>query len=469
MFQPWRLKLREAEVALKAGRLEEAYRLISQGDLREFLPAKKLLAELARRFAERGQAHAARGESLAGWNDFAFAGKLGADDEKLAALRKQLIDQGLAEADEYLQAGNVEACLARLDALERRQATREIRQLKQLARRVEEARRRGRRGEFAQAEESLNAAAALRPDLKILGEGLQTCREKQAAFRTLDEQLHAALSSQDWTRVLATADQLLELAPEYTVALDARRRAWSAVGMAAVGRSPGPGVQAVARAPRGLRRAEALPRLVTSMSDPQPALEDALHTPGRRFLLWIDGVGGYLVCEADEVLVGQPGQVDVPILGDLSRQHVKISRNGEGYLLAPFRRTAVNGRPVAGMTSLTDGSLIELGEGVKLRFRRPHPLSATARLEFVSHHRTQPSADGVLLLAESCILGPADSHHVTCHGWSRQVVLFRQEGELCCRTSGAFQIDGITCPGTGRLAPGSRVSGDDFSLSLEAI
>jgi hypothetical protein len=213
MFQPWRLKLREAEEALKGGRLEEASRLLNQGDLQEFLPAKRLLAELARRFAERGQAHVARGESLAGWHDMERAGKLGADDEKLAALRKELIDHGLAEAEQYLQAGNLEACLARLDALERRQATREVRQLKQVARRVEEARRRGHRGQFALAEESLAAALVLRPDLAMLEEAQEAARQKQAACRQLDEQLHAALSRQDWTAVLAAADQLLELAP----------------------------------------------------------------------------------------------------------------------------------------------------------------------------------------------------------------------------------------------------------------
>lgn len=48
---------------------------------------------------------------------------------------------------------------------------------------------------------------------------------------------------------------------------------------------------------------------------------------GPRFLLWVDGVGGYLVCLADEVVIGQAiphGGADVPIQGDLSRLHATI-------------------------------------------------------------------------------------------------------------------------------------------------
>ena len=42
--------------------------------------------------------------------------------------------------------------------------------------------------------------------------------------------------------------------------------------------------------------------------------------PSDNFMLWVDAVGGFWVCMADEVLLGQPvrsGSVDVPILGDI--------------------------------------------------------------------------------------------------------------------------------------------------------
>ena len=65
-----------------------------------------------------------------------------------------------------------------------------------------------------------------------------------------------------------------------------------------------------------------------------------------------------------------------------------------------------------------------------LRYRLPHPLSTTARLELASRHRTQPWADGVLLMGNSCVLGPNLRNHVVCRDWSEDVVLYRQADRL---------------------------------------
>jgi hypothetical protein len=190
-------------------------------------------------------------------------------------------------------------------------------------------------------------------------------------------------------------------------------------------------------------------------------------------LLWVDGVGGYLVCTSNEVTLGQPvpgTQVDVPILADISRRHATIRRDSENYLLDPLRPVKINGRTIEGPTTLTDGSLIELGSGLQLRFRRPHPLSATARLDFVSRHRSQPAADGILLLADSCILGPGNGAHVPCRNWSHDLLIYQQEDQLYCRTTGKLEIDGVAVPdANGPISRKSRLTGDDFSLTLEEI
>lgn len=197
-----------------------------------------------------------------------------------------------------------------------------------------------------------------------------------------------------------------------------------------------------------------------------------MEQSGPRFLLWVDAVGGFLVCLGNEVVLGQPvaGQsVDVPILGDLSARHAVIRRVGEGYLLEPLRTVRIDGREIQQRTSLVDGQIIELGSAVKLRFRRPHPLSASARLEFVSRHRTQPSADAVLLVAESCVLGPSTSSHVPCRKWSEEVVLYRRGAQLFCRAPSAIEVDGQPCPAGGPLTMSSAVVGDDFALRLEPL
>jgi hypothetical protein len=191
-----------------------------------------------------------------------------------------------------------------------------------------------------------------------------------------------------------------------------------------------------------------------------------------RLLLWVDGVGGYLVCLGDEIVLGQPSSEsnpEVPILADLSRRHAVIRREGEGYTIEAIRSVKVEGRIVTKTAPLFDGSAIELGEGVRLRFSKPHPLSNTARLEFVSRHRTQPSTNGVLLMADSCILGPAKTSHVVANRWEHEVVLFRSGNELGCRTSAKIAVDGATRQGRCSLKPKSRVEGEEFAFAIEPL
>jgi hypothetical protein len=189
-------------------------------------------------------------------------------------------------------------------------------------------------------------------------------------------------------------------------------------------------------------------------------------------MLWIDAVGGYWVCQGNDVTLGQPDRqasADVPILGDLSSRHARIRRDDEGYLIEALHEVRIDDRQVEHVGWLREGNRIQLGATVRLLFRRPHPLSATARLDFVSRHRTQPSADAALLMAETCVLGPKRHAHIVCPDWSREVIIYRRGPALYCRAAGTFTIDGISCNGSGPITRNSRIEGSGFSFNLEAI
>jgi len=476
MLQPWRLKLREADEAYQGGRLEEAGRLLCESGVREFLPAKQLLAKVAGQLVERAQRRAAGGQSSAGWRDLEAARDWGADADAVSTLEQTFVERRLAEAEAYLAAGEPAAAVSRLDELARQgDAGRQTRLLRDAATRMLYAQRLCRRGEFAQAEENLAAAATLAPNVPALDDARKACRVKAAECRRLNERLHEAVTAENWTEALAAAEALLEFCPEHEPARDARRRSWAAVGMRC-------GDSLRQRIPSARFGAQAFTRLNGKrMAHPPEEKKQNLFAAAApagesvavaRFLLWVDGVGGYLACPSDQVMLGQPapdGQVDVPILGDISRRHARVRRDGESYLIDPLRTVRVDGRTIESAATLADGNLIELGDNVRLRFRRPHPLSRTARLEFVSHHRTQPSADAVLLVAESCVLGPGENSHVVCRDWTRDVVLYRQGPVWHCRAAGAFEIDGVAATDRGPIGGRSRVAADDFSLSLETI
>jgi hypothetical protein len=192
----------------------------------------------------------------------------------------------------------------------------------------------------------------------------------------------------------------------------------------------------------------------------------------QRALLWVDAVGGFLVCLDDRILLGQPSpgeRIAVPILADLSRQHAAIRRDAGAYVLEPLQRTLVDGREIAGPHVLADSQLIQLGDNVRLRFARPHALSATARLVLESHHRTQPSADAILLMADSCVLGPNRHCHVRCRDWQHDVVVYRHDGRLFCRADKPLVVDGVAAGGESELQSGVRVEGEEFSFTWETL
>ncbi len=453
MFQTWRLKVREAEEALKAGRLNEAHQRLVRDDLLQFLPGKRLAARIASQLAERAQRNAYDADLNAGWRDLAAASEVAGETPELLAARRALAESSMSQAESLLATGDIAGAIAKLEELKHgNHGLPKVETLLQIGKRLQSADHLSRRGKFADAEAQLSAAVALQPTLHCLEVKRALCREKLTKSRELTAELHRAISSSLWTDALSLADELLELAPESQLARDARRRAWAKVGT---------------------RLADSYqPKQTQEWVPSRYARQDHPVAAGPRFVLWVDGVGGYLVCLADEVVIGQSvdgNGVDIPILGDLSRRHARIRREGEGYVLEPLHAVRVAGKSIQTKTILNDGDEIELGEGIRLRFRRPHTLSGSARLDFISRHRTQPWADGVLLMAESCVLGPRWQNHVVCRDWSGDVVLYRQDDELYCRAMDSIEIDGALCDGRGRLDVNSHVVGSDFSMSLEEL
>ncbi|MBX7167536.1 MAG: hypothetical protein K1X74_14495 [Pirellulales bacterium] len=463
MFEAWRLKYREAEEALKQGRLDEAGQLLNDGELRGYLPAKKLLAKVAQGLIDRGNARLQRGETAAGWRDAQTASQWGAQWQVVAGLRRELLDKGMQEVRDFLAAGDYAAAQARLDELARREpANADLRKLLQATQHAAAAQRLARSGRLAEAVEEQQSAATLCPEIKPLAQRREQLAASCEQARGQEQTLHQALAASDWQAVLAAADALLEVSPAHEAARDARRRAWAAVGTQLAATQ----VPQARFAPR--RAMQLSPH---DLADPKNLAPQG-HVPGPRFVLWIDAVGGYLVCQGDRIVIGQPDRdagVDVGILGDLSRQHAIVERIGEGYVLHPLRAVKIDSQPVTQPTPLHDGALLTLGETVQMRFRRPHALSQTARLEFASRHRTQPPVDGVILMSDSCVLGPGRDSHVVCPQWPHEVVLFGRGEELGCRAPAGLEIDGVRYEGRGTVRPGSRITGEAFSLSLESI
>lgn len=459
MFPAWRYKLREAQLATVQGRLEEAGRLLSDPELRQFLPVQQQQQSVAALLSKRAMQRASAGEFGQAYKDLDTSELLAGQSTAWQAAQQVVIDLAFASVIKHLEAGDHSGAMSRLDVLGKRKVVdSKVNTLKEVVRRLESAQKMASRGKFALADEQLAAAAALRKDLVLVTKAREQYKEKGERARVLQELMHRAMAAVAWSDVLVHATALLELSPQCPLARDARKRAWAAVGEkfadSSAGEAPGP-----------YTKDGDLPPLQL------PATADKPKQP--RMIVWIDAVGGYLVCLGEEVIIGQAGPgaaADIAIQADLSRRHARLRREGEGYVLEPLvRGVSFGGKPVQGPTLLSDGDEFELGAGVRLRFRKPHVLSASARIELVSYHRFQPLCDAVLLMAESCVLGPKWQNHVVCRDWAQDLVLYRQDGRLLCRSMESIEIDGKLCDGRGPLTTRSRVVGSDFSLSIEPI
>ena len=195
-------------------------------------------------------------------------------------------------------------------------------------------------------------------------------------------------------------------------------------------------------------------------------------------IMWIDGIGGYLLWDKPELVIGQAfsdGHADVGITGDLSRRAAVIRRMGSDYLLQPLQATRLNGQAIDRPQLLRDGTLIELGNSVKLKFRKPNALSGTARLEMVSIHRWKPNVDAILLLADCCMVGPRAGSHVPCSDWRNEVLLVQKTGGTApapynnwqLRIAEEVQVNGQKMRGQFAIGPETHIRGEDFSLSFE--
>tara|TARA_B100000686_G_scaffold61530_1_gene66116 strand:- start:40 stop:903 length:864 start_codon:yes stop_codon:yes gene_type:complete len=212
-----------------------------------------------------------------------------------------------------------------------------------------------------------------------------------------------------------------------------------------------------------LMETQPMPARGSLQSEPASTNED-------RHLLWIDGVGGFLLLTRQAITIGGPQapDTDIQLLASLSRQHATIHRDDGGYLLEAHGPTRVNQRRVVEWTELPDGADITLGRTVQLSFHRPTVLSGSGRLRFQSDHRPTHSLDGVVLVADTCLLGPGRDCHIQCPEWEDSVILIHRGGDWLVRSPRlTLEVNGKKLRGEATIGDGQIVTGPDLRFHVE--
>jgi tetratricopeptide (TPR) repeat protein len=443
------LAIRQAREALRQGRLEEAHRLLTQPAIRDHRAIGDLLAQLARGYIERGERQLQLDDAEGAWRDLLQAEQLQMAEKGIDRLRQALIRLGVAEVRALLLVGETQRADEAISRLrERRVRSPEIQVLEEATHDWLQAREMASRGEFALA---LDAVERVRRRLherpRVLEEFAADLEKHRDSFADLLVKLHEATDAGRWREVIALAEQVLAIAPHHAEARKVRSRAWKAVEPVTV----------------------AMPAPVAAPTNGEAVACEGLPT---RFLLWIDGVGGYLVCLGARLTFGQAildAQVDVPLVADVSRLHASLTRDPEGYVLEAVRPIQVNGRD-AMRTLLQSGDRVTLGTSCQFQFHLPVPISNTARLDLVSGHRLPLSVDAILLMADTLVLGDEAQVHITVPDLKQPVVLFRQKDTLGIRHAGKLCINGNKSGERLLLGdPHATVSGENISFAIEPV
>ena len=463
MFSSSRRNVRKAKQLINVGNFEHAALFCSEHKLADYHHGRNVIGKLIRQLIDIANQRQSHGDLQSAWRALACADIvcLESDRDMLSREMNRFVELTIEHADHLLTVGKPNHATSTVHILsERRILDRRADQIKRVAKVLSNADQLAAQGRLNEAREELQIAAAQRPDLDYVKRRLESYQQQQSHLDGLQTELRRAITRSAWSDARNVSSEMLEIAPNFQVAIDARKRCDQRL----------PGSQMITTLFRDenseKRKTERQAKLM------EEEIDSGIHQKCESFLLWIDGVGGYLVCSGTSVMIGQAVPecgVDIPMLGDVRRRHAIIRRLGEIDTIEPLGAISIENNAVSEPRMLKHNQLIDLGHGVQLTYRRTHSLSTTARLDFTSRHRTQPWSDGVLLATDSIVLGRSSQAHVQCHNFPRDIVLFKDKGKWHCRVDGDFYVNDQLKTKKSEIISNSRIHADDFSISLETI
>lgn len=473
-LSPW-LTFRHAKEAIRNGRPEEAHRALAPLAAEGYRKAGRMLRDVAGTYIARGEKALRADNPEAAWKDLLAAEALNTGDARIGTLRTALTRIGVAECAAALEAGRPMHTLTVIGRLRERHVQRpDIEAMEILAQDWVMAIEMADRGDFLLAMSTLDRlrvrlAMAPTTGLDLYATQLDGRHER---FRAAIAQLSEAAEAHKWADAAKWAGEAIAVAPNHREARLIQLRAWESLKPNTGSYHPN-GAEVATLAAVGAVSAPIGLTFAPTRSGESPALSRISGHSGlpKRFLLWIDGVGGYLVCLSNRVTFGQAtadAPIDVPLFADVSRMHAEMARDGEGYVMESSRGLHVNGATNE-RSLLKCGDRVTLGVSCQFLFRQPVSISPSARLELVSGHRLPLAVDGVLLMADNLILGPGNQTHVTLPWAVSDVILYRSKDGLGVKFAGSFSVDNSPCRERANLTLPASVAAESFSFTIEPV
>ncbi len=474
-------KLRQAKQLMRQGDLSGACGIVDGKNFANSRGGRRIARQLTGRLVERAGRLSFNGDLEAAWRDLSDALNIAPQDcrDRVSSETSKLVERTIDHAQAALLAKQpgVACCSMQLLA-DRGIEDRRADDLKRVCQLLLEARDWSAAGRINEAIRSLCKAQKLQPELIFLNDQIEQLRHQSGQLMELTNRLRLAINQSAWGGAKSVSEQILEIAPQNQIALDARRRCETkqAHQQKSVFDVPesSTGDTQVSGALDSTCGGYPKPSQPPMRNKPMVVAEDVVDEASamRSFMLWIDGVGGFLVCTKSQVTLGRAVPhcgIDIPVQADLRRHHLKIKRVENRYLGRQPGLASEDSKSEETWDLLANDQCLDLGHGVHLKFMQTHPLGNSARLELTSRHRTEPWSDAILLMGDALLLGADRSNHVCCPGWQKNLVIYRKGTKILLRAEGSLEVNGSTQVGDVLLQDGIRVIGSEFSISCEEV
>ena len=493
------MRFKRIQTAIADGRLDEAYELLREPDLRTHRQGQKLLTKLSEACIQRGREHLAAQRLAAALDDCNRAEKLAGNTTKVKGLRndiaaaieearlnnRQKADQ-LAKAKEQLENGMLSTGRQMLEGCDDGQA---IAMLQNARLDRTAAQSAVKRIQAALKNNDLRMAIDLYRQTKLETSGheqaltilseirSQTVKQIQQYIKA--GQLAAATNLlghfngqvKQWDD-LYNLRQAVDCCVRGSRSIQAGRFSQAAMDLQKAhllvpeagwikdavkdARAGAAAMETLQTGPLGLVETESdvdnesekktphsrkLTKQNPSLDTPDRMKHNTFLEPNPdnlKCLLQIDGIGSFVVLTADQVQIGpisSTAKVDLGLVTSPDARVKRVERTEGDYFVSDAQN-------LSGTHLLSDGDRIEISPRCRMQFTLPNPASGTAFLKLSSARLPRSDIQGVILMDREILIGPARNCHIQNGQVQHPVTLFGRDGHLFYRGSESLLLGG---------------------------
>jgi hypothetical protein len=452
------LRIRQAEVALGDGRLDEAFELIRPEPARTHRRGQRVMGKLVRALIRRGETHLSDERYLAALADCEKAQQLAGNLPEIVELRRKASDAMLGQQKVARRSAQVLA--AAQQHIDRGELSRGAQLLKNVG---EESRAVFLMNEIEAKRDRLERAPELRQQLQqqievgrldladlnaaelrsIDGQNL----ESQALLSALDQCRSAwqMIQSGELRRAEESVRRLANMFPKAKWVAETSRQLSELARMMEEVRSGPLSMLAGSRDTTvAMPAPKAMPPGAASPEQGRGALWAALGANGTspvtngslpsKFILRVDGAGSFLVLRQPSVTIGPVSSSRVPDVGVMAEPGLPVAtidRVEDDYFL--------RGSAMAGNKLLVSGDPIALSPRCKMNFILPHVASTTAVIDLTAARHPRSEIRRIILLDRDLVIGPGPNTHVRADHLTQPVVL-KVRGDRLVTDSGELPL-----------------------------